>query len=133
MIGMRTLSFSDTACTVCPFYVLLCDLNSLSLGWLFWIGQSDSNGTTLLTTALWCPHTTSQVGIHGHIVNLKHLVRYMHLIAVGQLLRLKRYRSKSQFTFLNFQCQGLVSLTHGALLKGNKFWCRLRYDICLLG
>jgi hypothetical protein len=95
MIGMRTLSVSKVACTVSPFYVMSCDLNGISLGWLLRIGRSNSNGITILTTALWCPHTTSLVGIYGNIVNLGHLVWYMHLTAVGQLLWLKRYRSKT--------------------------------------
>jgi hypothetical protein len=58
---------------------------------LLQIGLSDSSGTTLLTTALRRPHTTSRAGIHGKIVKLGHLVQYMHLTAVGQLLWLKRY------------------------------------------
>jgi hypothetical protein len=68
MIGTRTLSVSEVACTICPSYVLSCDLDGLWLSRLLWIGWSDSSGTTMLTTALWCLHTTSWVGIHGNIV-----------------------------------------------------------------
>jgi hypothetical protein len=46
MIGIETLSISEVACTVCPLYVLSCDLNGLSLGWLLWLEQHDSSGTT---------------------------------------------------------------------------------------
>jgi hypothetical protein len=95
MVRMETLSISEVACTVCPLYVLSCDLNGLSLGWLLWIGRSDFSGTTLLMMALCQLHTTSQVGIHANIINLEHLVRYMHLTAVGQLLWLKMHQSKT--------------------------------------
>jgi hypothetical protein len=107
-------------------------LYGLSFGWLLWIGWSDSSGTTLLTTALWCLHTTSWVRIHGNIVNLEHLIWYKHLKEVGQLLWLKRYRGKTWFTFLKFQCRALVSVVHGGLLKRNELRCMIRYDIHLL-
>jgi hypothetical protein len=71
MIRMGTLSVSEVACIVCMSYVLSCDLDELSLGWLLWVGRSDSSGTILLTTALRCLHTTSRVEIHGNIVNLE--------------------------------------------------------------
>jgi hypothetical protein len=56
---MGTLSVSEVACTVCSTYVSSYDLDGLSLGWLLWIGQSDSSGTTLLMIALWYLHTSS--------------------------------------------------------------------------
>jgi hypothetical protein len=135
MIGIGTLSTSKVACTTCPFYVLSCDLNGLSLGWLLWIRRSGSSGPTLLTTALRCLHTTSRAGIHGNIINLEHLVRYMHLTAVGQLLWLKRYRSKTWFTFLNFQCWGLVSLIDGgtSAKKRASMYDQIRHPLTWLG
>jgi hypothetical protein len=91
MIGMGTLPFSKVACRVSSSHVSSCDLDGLSLGWLLWIGLSASRGTTLLMTTLQCLQTSSRVGIHGNLVDLKHLVHYMHLTAVGQPLWLKRY------------------------------------------
>jgi hypothetical protein len=87
----NSISLPDVACIVWSSYVSSFDLDGLSLGWMLWIGQSGSSGTTLLTTTLWCLQTSSWVGIHRNIVNLEHLTRYMHLIVVGQLLWLKRY------------------------------------------
>jgi hypothetical protein len=129
------LSISEVACTICPFYVLSCDMNYLSLSWLLWIGWSDSSGTTLLSTALQRPHTTSWFGIHGNIVNLEHLVWYMHLTAVGQLLWLKRYRSKTWLTFLNFLCGGLVSLINGGTSAGKRalVYGQIRHSLTWLG